>query len=398
MRKLNIGYARVSTTEQAKDGYSLDAQRVFIEKYAKEMKISGLTLFEDEGYSAGNENRPKYKELVNLIRNKKVDNLIIHKIDRLSRNIIDFNTLVSLCIECKVNLVSITDNVNFNSAVGRGTSNIMISIAQMEREQIGERVRDGYAGMLEKGKYPFSKLPFGISKDRDKVISFNEDISIVKEVHSLYLSGMNYCSINREVIKKYPQYSEYFNRHIIERIIRNKLYTGIVEYGGVEYKLVDNIVDDKLINKLSDRSKYIKSIKTMRYYKYYYKIYYLGSRMYPTTSIKRYKDNVKEYPYYRDKSKNVYIAESKLDRILEEGLKYQNVLNKEKVYRKLENLKKMFAMGDISEEQYTEMKKEIKKSKLNLDEVERIEIDEYFNIKVIFVNGQVCDVKYKRGR
>ncbi len=58
----------------------------------------------------------------------------------------------------------------------------------------------------------------------------------------------------------------------------------------------------------------------------------------------------------------------------------------------------MFAMGDIWEEQYVEMKKQIKKSKLNLDEVERIEIDEYFNIKVVFVNGQICDVKYKRGR
>lgn len=109
-----------------------------------------MTLFEDKGYSAGNENRPKYKELLKLINNKKVNCLIIHKIDRLSRNVVDFNNLVNICVDNGVNLISITDNVNFNSAVGRGTSNIMISIAQMEREQIGERTKNGYVGMLEK--------------------------------------------------------------------------------------------------------------------------------------------------------------------------------------------------------------------------------------------------------
>ncbi|MFV0288473.1 MAG: SHOCT domain-containing protein, partial [Mycoplasmatales bacterium] len=216
--------------------------------------------------------------------------------------------------------------------------------------------------------------------------------------HKMYIEGINYCSICREAIKKYPEFSEYFNRHIIERIIRNRIYTGVVEYAGVGYKLLDNIVDDELIKKLNDRSKYIKSIKTMRYYKYYYKIYYMGSRMYPTTSIKRYKDKVKEYPYYRDKSKNVYIAESKLDKILEGGLKQQNSVNVDKVNGKLDNLKKMFAMGDIDEEQYTETKKEIKNSKVNLEGVQRIEIDEHFNIKVIFVNGQNCSVGYNRGR
>ncbi|MFV0288447.1 MAG: hypothetical protein ACK5HR_03220, partial [Mycoplasmatales bacterium] len=197
---------------------------------------------------------------------------------------------------------------------------------------------------------------------------------------------------------KYSEFSEYFNRNIIERIIRNRIYTGIIEYAGIEYKLLDNIVADELIEKLNDRSKYIKSIKTMRYYKYYYKIYYMDNRMYPTTSIKRYKDKVKEYPYYRDKSKNVYIAESKLDKILEGGLKQQNLVNVDKVNRKLENLKKMFAMGDVDEEGYTEMKKEIKNSKVNLEEVQRIEIDEHFNIKIVFVNGQNCSVGYNRGR
>ncbi|MFV0288442.1 MAG: recombinase family protein, partial [Mycoplasmatales bacterium] len=90
-------------------------------------KFKDLTILEDNGYSAKDENRPRYKKLLNLIKSKEISTIIIHKIDRLARNIIDFNNFVNLCSANNINLIDITDNINFNSAVGRGTSNIMIS-------------------------------------------------------------------------------------------------------------------------------------------------------------------------------------------------------------------------------------------------------------------------------
>ncbi len=100
---------------------------------------------------------------MSLIKSKEISTIIIHKIDRLSSNITDFNNFVNLCSLNNINLISITDSINFNSAVGRGTSNIMISIAQMEREQISERTKAGYIAMLENGEYPFGgKLPLGM--------------------------------------------------------------------------------------------------------------------------------------------------------------------------------------------------------------------------------------------
>ncbi len=144
MEKISVGYIRVSTKEQAREGYSLAAQKKIVENYASGiMDIKNINMYIDDGYSAKDGKRPRYMKLLKLIKEDKVENIIIYKADRVSRNIIDFNNLMNLCQEHNVNLISINDNINFNSAVGRCVANIIMSFAQMEREQISERTITG---------------------------------------------------------------------------------------------------------------------------------------------------------------------------------------------------------------------------------------------------------------
>ncbi len=127
-----IGYIRVSTQEQAEGKNSLVNQRVDIEKYFKENNIKDYEILADEGYSAGSENRPSYKLILNMIELKQITMLVFHKIDRINRTLIDYNKLMDRCIPKGIKLISVIDNINLDSAVGRGTSNIQMSIAQME--------------------------------------------------------------------------------------------------------------------------------------------------------------------------------------------------------------------------------------------------------------------------
>ncbi|MFV0379764.1 MAG: recombinase family protein [Anaerorhabdus sp.] len=263
---VTIGYTRVSTEEQARDGYSLKAQRLFIEQYASESKFKGLNILEDNGYSAKDENRPRYKKLLNLIKYKEISTIIIHKIDRLSKNITDFNNFVNLCSANNVNLTFITDSINFNSAVGRGTYNIMISIDQMEREQISERTKAGYIVMLENGEYPFGgKLPLGISKTKDKKLYYNEDINIVKKIKDLNLyDKVSLKEIETIMKNKYPNKNLKWGKSSVERILKNPIYQGIITYNDNEYRFLDSLfTKDEIcqINKKNETFKYLKTTK-----------------------------------------------------------------------------------------------------------------------------------------
>jgi len=162
-----VGYARVSTRDQADKGHSLDAQRSKIAAYAT---IHDLCLAEtavDDGFSAKTLERPGMKRLLHLIRRKAVDVVIVAKLDRITRSVRDLGELVERFQASGVEFASVADNIDTTTASGRLVLNVLGSVAQWERETIAERTADALAHLRSKGKRISRFAPFGYRLNSD---------------------------------------------------------------------------------------------------------------------------------------------------------------------------------------------------------------------------------------
>lgn len=159
-------YLRVSSREQTL-GYSIDNQREKILMYLElfDYKNTQVDFFVDSGKSASNLKRPKMQELLEKVKKEEYDEVIVYKLDRLTRNVIDVYNLLQLFLAKNVNLIAILDNLDIKTANGRMLVGILAIIAQWERETIVERTNDGLMQIALEGKYPASKCPLGYVKD-----------------------------------------------------------------------------------------------------------------------------------------------------------------------------------------------------------------------------------------
>jgi DNA invertase Pin-like site-specific DNA recombinase len=151
-------YTRKSTEEGLdKEFNSLEAQREACESYIKSQVHEGWALiptaYNDGGYTGGNMDRPALQALMADIKAGKVDVIVVYKVDRLSRSLNDFAQMVNVFDAQQVSFVSITQQFNTTTSMGRLTLNILLSFAQFEREVIGERVRDKVAASKQKGMW-----------------------------------------------------------------------------------------------------------------------------------------------------------------------------------------------------------------------------------------------------
>jgi DNA invertase Pin-like site-specific DNA recombinase len=136
---------------------SLDAQREACDAYIASQKHEGWVhvpdIYDDGGFTGGNMERPALKRLINDIKHKKIDTVVVYKVDRLSRALSDFSKLIDLFDEHNVSFVSVIQQFNTTTSMGRLTFNILLSFAQFEREVIGERIRDKFAASKRKGAH-----------------------------------------------------------------------------------------------------------------------------------------------------------------------------------------------------------------------------------------------------
>jgi len=165
-------YTRVSTSEGLEQEFtSLDNQRESAESYIQSQKTQGWTLlperYDDGGYTGANTDRPALQKLISDIKEDKINCVVVYKVDRLSRSLLDFSKLLEFFDQCKVTFVSVTQHFNTNSSMGRLTLNILLSFAQFEREIISERTRDKMGAAKKKGKWIGGCLPLGYDLDKE---------------------------------------------------------------------------------------------------------------------------------------------------------------------------------------------------------------------------------------
>ena len=208
-KKLKIAkYTRESTREQAENGFNLLDQNKKIDLYIKALdyEYEKLELFEDAGYSAKSLNRPSMKRMICMIKNRDINMVIIHNLDRLTRRVKDLSFLLELFNEYDVDLISITEKIDTSSAMGKFFIFLIVLVAQWEQETISERTIRGMIESSNQGNYPIGgKLPLGIKrvKGTSKVEVDKEKIKIIKDIFELIILEKNIKIISKIIKQKY---------------------------------------------------------------------------------------------------------------------------------------------------------------------------------------------------
>src|SRR5271169_5351274 len=185
-------YTRVSTEQGLdQDFNSLDAQYEAAAAYIKSQAHAGWTMirsrYDDGGYSGGSTDRPDLQRLLQDIRARKIDVIVVYKVDRLTRSLADFAKLVELFDAHGVSFVSVTQQFNTTTSMGRLTLNVLLSFAQFEREVTGERIRDKIAASKRKGIWVGGMVPLGyVSRDK-KLFIEEEEAGRVRTIFQRYL-------------------------------------------------------------------------------------------------------------------------------------------------------------------------------------------------------------------
>lgn len=251
-------YIRVSTQEQAKEGYSIKAQKERLINYCKAKDYIIGEIYIDGGFSGSNLDRPAMNKLLVDIKEKKTDLVLVYKLDRLSRSQKDTLFLIEdKFIKNEVDFVSITENFDTTTAFGRAMIGILSVFAQLERENIKERVESGRIERAKKGLWcgtPNPPLGYDL-KDNYLIVNDYEAMQ-VKEVFELYLQGYGKQRIQNHFVKKgyTNKYGDWSNvsSHAITRIVTNRTYVGEVSFKREWYKGIhESIIDEDIFRKVN---------------------------------------------------------------------------------------------------------------------------------------------------
>ena len=206
-------YTRKSSEEGLEQEFnSLDAQREACEAYVASQKAEGWLLvadrYDDGGVSGATLERPALKRLLADIERNKVDVVVVYKIDRLSRALMDFAKLVEVFDRNSVTFVSVTQSFNTTTSMGRLTLNILLSFAQFEREVIGERIRDKFAASRRKGMWMGGWAPLGYDiKDR-KLIVNEPEANLVRSIFTRFARSIPPRQLIEALAKEGPSTSK----------------------------------------------------------------------------------------------------------------------------------------------------------------------------------------------
>jgi DNA invertase Pin-like site-specific DNA recombinase len=220
---------------------SLDAQRESCEAYVASQKPEGWVLvpdrYDDGGFSGGTLERPALKRLLADIEAGRVDVIVVYKIDRLSRSLMNFSRLVEVFDRKGVTFVSVTQSFSTTTSMGRLTLNILLSFAQFEREVIGERIRDKFAASRKKGMWMGGWAPLGYDIKNRKLVVNEAEAAVVRRIFERFAKCRSALTVVRELAAGgfVNKYGQKLDKGRIYKLLHNRVYVGDAVHKGAAY-------------------------------------------------------------------------------------------------------------------------------------------------------------------
>jgi len=220
---------------------SLDAQRESCEAYVASQRAEGWVCmrerYDDGGYSGGSLERPGLKALLEDVEAGLVDVIVVYKIDRLSRSLMDFAKLVEAFDRNNVTFVSVTQAFNTTTSMGRLTLNILLSFAQFEREVTGERIRDKFAASRAKGMWMGGFVPMGYDVVDRKLVINEAEAATVRHMFQRFVELGSATLLTRELVAggTLNKRGKLIDKGFLYKLFRNRLYLGEAVHKGTSY-------------------------------------------------------------------------------------------------------------------------------------------------------------------
>ncbi len=257
-------YTRKSTEEGLEQSFNtLDAQREAAEAFITSQRHEGWMAlpekYDDGGYTGANMDRPALKRLLEAVKAGTVNCIVVYKVDRLTRSLLDFARIMDVLDKQGVSFVSVTQQFNTTSSLGRLTLNILLSFAQFEREMIAERTKDKMGAARRRGKWVGGNLVLGydVAPQGGALVVNREEARRVTEIFALYAEHRSLISVIQELDHRGWRTKAWttgtgrnaggknYTKNRLYNLLTNIIYTGRVEYGGQVYEGEhERIVDD----------------------------------------------------------------------------------------------------------------------------------------------------------
>jgi site-specific DNA recombinase len=266
-------YTRKSTEEGLEQDFNtLDAQREAAESFIRSQKNEGWVavekLYDDGGFTGANMDRPALKLLLADIAMGEVNCIVVYKVDRLTRSLLDFSRIMDVLDRHGTTFVAVTQQFNTTSSLGRLTLNILLSFAQFEREMISERTRDKMSAARKKGKFMGGRMVLGydVAPGGAGLVVNRPEAAQVCEIYRLYLELGSPILILQELERRGWRLKAFttktgreagnvpFNKATLHNLLTNPIYTGVVRHHGEIYPGEhERIVSDPIWNQVQKR-------------------------------------------------------------------------------------------------------------------------------------------------
>ena len=281
-KKICAIYTRKSSEEGLEQDFnSLHAQREACEAYVLSQRSEGWNaskaLYDDGGFSGGSLGRPALTQLISDIKAGLVNIVVVYKIDRLTRSLMDFAKLVDVFDEYGVTFVSVTQSFNTTTSMGRLTLNVLLSFAQFEREVTGERIRDKISASKKKGMWMGGYPPMGYKIKGRTLEIIPEEADIIRQIYKTYLELGNVRKLKHKLdrggiitrvhisAKGLRSGGKMFSRGKLYRSLNNQVYIGKIAHKGEIYDgQHEPIIDDELFEKVQRKMAEGRSSKTIK--------------------------------------------------------------------------------------------------------------------------------------
>jgi len=374
-------YTRVSTEDQAREGFSLPEQRERLEAMCKYKGYEIYDYYEDAGISAKTGNhRPEFDRMLDDIRNKKINTIVTLKLDRLTRSVYDWENIMTFLEENNAYIDCANDEINTTNANGKLVSRLLMSVSQNEIERTSERTKIGLSGAIKNGNIP-GHTPLGYKRDGKKLVPDSLTKDIIIRMYQLYFEGNSYQTIANIFNEENVANKKWRDNTILE-MIENPIYKGDFIHGKRTDKptCYENVVEP-LVSKEMWESCQVQKKKNSRNYMRYKEYLFLQKIRCPKCGrilggkATYKKKNDKIYYYYGcEKCKN-NIKEDKIEEsilhLLSDILEYDSVVNNfflPMLKNKLSNPKE-------------ELSKELKVQEMKKERVRKAYINEAFTLE-----------------